>query len=77
VVENAVKVGRTALRQRSPETQFNQASLLPTLHPHPTAHTLPQDDRFRSNPLVVGAPHIRFYAGCPLVASNGLRLGSL
>lgn len=24
------------------------------------------DDRFADNPLVVGEPHIRFYAGCPL-----------
>lgn len=36
-----------------------------------------EDIRFRNNPLVLGAPHIRFYAGCPLVAANKLRLGSL
>lgn len=36
-----------------------------------------EDARFKRNPLVVGAPFIRFYAGCPLVCSNGLRLGSL
>lgn len=35
------------------------------------------DARFAANPLVTGPPDIRFYAGCPLVASNKLRLGSL
>jgi hypothetical protein len=37
----------------------------------------PQDARFKQNPLVTAAPFIRFYAGCPLVCSNGMRLGSL
>jgi PAS domain S-box-containing protein len=36
-----------------------------------------EDDRFDDNPLVTGSPHIRFYAGAPLTASNGARLGAL
>jgi GAF domain-containing protein len=36
-----------------------------------------QDARFHDNPLVVGDPYIRFYAGYPLSGANGLRLGTL
>ncbi|MCU9951175.1 sensor domain-containing diguanylate cyclase [Pseudomonas solani] len=35
------------------------------------------DSRFSDNPLVVGAPFIRFYAGQPLFSSNALPIGTL
>eukprot|EP00930_Biecheleria_cincta_P038361 TRINITY_DN26364_c0_g2_i1.p1 TRINITY_DN26364_c0_g2~~TRINITY_DN26364_c0_g2_i1.p1 ORF type:complete len:853 (-),score=122.70 TRINITY_DN26364_c0_g2_i1:71-2599(-) len=55
-----------------------------TLSPEPTdaaavlvVEDACRDSRFAENPLVTGDPLIRFYTGCPLITSEGLRMGSL
>ncbi|TDE09000.1 PAS domain S-box protein [Dyadobacter psychrotolerans] len=36
-----------------------------------------QDPRFNDNPLVQSSPHVRFYAGAPLILNDGLKIGTL
>lgn len=36
-----------------------------------------EDERFKDNPLVLDAPFIRFYAGCPLNLPNSRKIGTL
>jgi PAS domain S-box-containing protein len=55
-----------------------------TICSHVILHTRPlvvpdvaKDDRFATRPFVAGPPHIRFYAGCPLIAPEGIALGTL
>ncbi len=35
------------------------------------------DERFHDNPLVIGEPYIRFYAGYPIHIGKGLKMGTL
>ena len=35
------------------------------------------DNRFRTNPMVTSDPHIRFYAGSPLMSPEGFKIGTL
>ena len=36
-----------------------------------------QDPRFKDNPLVSDYPHVRSYAGAPLIVGDGIRLGTV
>src|SRR5580704_6240522 len=45
-------------------------------HPLVIEDTL-RDPRFADNPLVTGDPHLRFYAGVPLVIDDGSSVGAL
>jgi PAS domain S-box-containing protein len=38
---------------------------------------LAADERHNANPMVTGEPHVRFYAGAPLITKDGFAIGSL
>lgn len=62
-----------------PETPRDHAFCAYTIHESATlvVPDASEDGRFADNPLVLGDPRIRFYAGAPLQTGDGITLGSL
>ena len=67
----------TEMEQTSREDSFCSHTILNKNDDPLVVTDAEKDPRFATNPFVKGDPHIRFYAGIPLQAGDGLAIGSL
>jgi diguanylate cyclase (GGDEF)-like protein len=67
----------TEIRETSREDSFCRHTILEPKEGELIVNDALTDKRFINNKYVTGEPHIRFYAGIPLDAGDGLAIGSL
>jgi signal transduction histidine kinase len=61
---------------RLPREDFNEESQTVVTQSAVVIPDLRDDDRFKDKSFVCGAPHMKFYAGVPIISPNGLTIGS-
>ncbi|KAG9233822.1 histidine kinase-group I protein [Amylocarpus encephaloides] len=59
------------------ETTVESQQTTEGCYPSFIVNDLAKDERFNQLPFVIGPPHLRFYAGVPLVTKRGIAIGSL
>lgn len=68
--------GMDGLTETATEVSFCAHAIAALDRDHLLVPDMLEDERFKTNPFVIGPPHVRFYVGAPIVV-RGQRLGTL
>lgn len=79
LVEEEFQIFLSCVGTDLPGTPRSQSFCAHAMHGHEVMQVRDAtgDPRFADNPLVTGAPHIRFYAGAPLISRDNVPLGTI
>ncbi|ANU06971.1 sensor histidine kinase [Paraurantiacibacter namhicola] len=75
--ERQVFIAREGLEDRETPRELSFCAHAMLIGRGMTVEDAREDPRFADNPLVTGAPHVRFYHGQPLISGEGAPLGAL